>query len=231
MTVEVIVPWRPGCPHRAAAWASLLPRWAQTGWPVTVAEPPAGEWIKAAAVNPAVERSGAHVIVVADADVWCDGTAEAVQLVAAGRYPWAVPHAWVHRLNEHATADVIAGGPWPAGAAALAERPYVGHAGGGIVVALREAVLSAPLDPRFVGWGHEDDSWSDALTTLAGAAWRGTRPLWHLWHPPQPRRNRRHGSPASRTLRLRYQNAAGDPAAMKALVEEGRHAWRTSASN
>lgn len=218
MRVQVIVPWRGGCPHRESALAWVLDRYEALGLEVTLAPAPAGPWIKAHAVTPAIEASDAELVVVADADVWSDGILAA--LLALNERPWAVPHQLVLRLTEAATAAVTAGAD-PL-VQPLEEKPYRGVAGGGILVARRDVLLDVPLDPRFVGWGGEDHALGYALTALHGNPWRGTAPLIHLWHPPQDRLTRRVGSRAGDRLKRRYQAARGNPRRMRTLVEEAR---------
>lgn len=204
--VSVILPWRPGCPHREAALSWVLHRWAATGWRVVVAEQPGGgAWCKAAAVAAGLADATGDVLVVADADVWCDGIGAAVDAVFRGA-GWAVPHRLVYRLSEAATSGVLAGLA-PSPGMRLVQAPYVGYAGGGITVLPRSTYDQVPLDPRFRGWGQEDESWAHALTVLAGDPWRGTTPLYHLWHPPQRRLSRRWGSAAGRALAARYGRA------------------------
>lgn len=215
-TTDVIIPWKPGCEHRELALAHVARLYP---WPVTIASSPDGPWRKAAAVTPAVERSTADIIVVADADVWCTGTAEAVQAVIDG-HPWAVPHTRIRRLTPTATSILLAGRePQPDD---LVERPYRGVMGGGITVLPRETYLHCPLDARFTGWGQEDSAWGIALCTLAGTRWRGTSDLTHLWHPPQPRASRKIGNENGERLHHRYELALNDPAAMTLLIEEAR---------
>lgn len=154
--------------------------------------------------------------------MWSDHTHLAVEAVEQGA-DWAVPHYHVNRLTEHATAEILAGGY----STDTTERPYKGQAGGGITVIPRSVYERIPLDPRFVGWGQEDSSWELALTALVGKPWRGTKPLWHLWHPPQERTTRRYGNPDSKRLWLRYHQAMraakrGDRTVMERLVEEAR---------
>lgn len=220
LTVSVVVPWRPDGGHRDAAWQYLAWRWTRTHphWQIVTGAAPDGPWCKAAAVAAALPGATGDVLVIADADVWCDGVDQAVSAVANGA-GWAVPHDLVHRLTEDATAAVRAGGPLRGPSV---ERPYRGYAGGGMTVLDRETYQQVPLDPRFAGWGQEDEAWALALGCLAGAAWRGSAPLWHLWHPPQARTSRRWGSDASRALWARYRIAATDPAAMRVLLDEGR---------
>lgn len=220
MAVAVVVPWRPGgCPHREAAWRWLRQHWASTypGWEVIEGGCPDGPWIKALAVRDALAHTDADVIVLADADVWTEGVAAAVDVVAA-RGGWAIPHWKVRRLDEASTGELLAGA-WFGPGASLARRPYIGYPGGGISVLERELLDQAPLDPRFVGWGQEDQAAAAAWTTLGGKPWRGRDDLWHLWHPPQPG-PRPWGSPASAELWDRYRAAIGDAVQMTGLIAE-----------
>ena len=214
--VSVVIPWRGGCPHREATRGWVLDRWRSAGHEPVVGEAPPGPWCKALAVADALPRAVDDVLVIADADVWCDGIGEAVDAVRAGA-PWAIPHRDVRRLSHEATDAVLAGGEL---GGRLAQRPYAGFEGGGLVVLSREVYERAPLDARFAGWGQEDQAWALALRTLAGQPWRGDAPLWHLWHPPQARETRRWGSPASRALYDRYRAARTSAVAMTVLLGE-----------
>lgn len=215
-SVEVIVPWRAGCYWRDRSWAWLEPRWE---WPVRVAEFRGGTWVKALATMPAIKESTADIVVVADADVLCDGVYDAISAVEHGA-PWAVPHKWVCRLTAASTWNFKRG----RGNIDFEERPYVGVEGGGILVARRETLLDIPLDPRFVGWGQEDESWGIALHHLAGQPWRGGAQLFHLWHPSQERWTRTRGSVDGWALRRRYFKARFQDGAMRALIEEAQDA-------
>lgn len=218
--VSVVVPWWRPTPDRQRLWAALRPRWQALGYEVVEGGYDADHWVKARAVDDGVRRAAGDVLVVADADVWCHAVGEAVD--AAQSAGWAMPHGRVWRLTAEATTDILCGGGWPIDdPAALERRPYWGMRGGGLVVVTRRAYEAAPLDPRFVGWGGEDESWSAALKVLVGPGWRGGAPLWHLWHEPLPRAVEFFGSTESRELVMRYR-AARDVASMAALVDEGR---------
>lgn len=222
MAVAIVVPFRGGCPHREQAWGWVQAHYAEhhPDWDLIDAPAPDGPWSKGAAVNPVVERCEAGIVIQADADVWCDGLERAVYAVACGLAAWSIPHALVHRMSEDGTAAVATGADWRD--QPLAQEPYRGIEGGGVVVARREVFCSAPLDRRYVGWGQEDESQAIALRTLWGDPWRGEADLLHLWHPPQERYTRRRGSPQGWALRGRYRAARDDPAAMAALIEENR---------
>lgn len=214
--VTVVIPWRAGCPHREAALSWVVARWRKAGYEPVIGRAPSGEWRKAAAVAAALPAAGSGVLVVADADVWTDGIGAAIEAVAAGE-SWAVPHGKVHRLTRAATSATLAGDPL----GGLLEQPaYRGVEGGGIVVLDRGLYAEVPLDPRFQGWGQEDEAWAVALRAVAGLPWRGDTPLWHLWHPPQPRMSRRWGSRMGMALYRRYRHAARRPDTIRALLAE-----------
>jgi hypothetical protein len=216
--VEVIVPYAGDCPHRAAALTWTISR---SPYRVTIARGRAGEWCKAEAVNSIVAASTADVIAIVDADVYTDGIPAAVQAVADGA-PWAIPHRLVCRLTQDTTRRLIRGEPLVQTRMrhGLNEPAYVGIAGGGAIVSTPATLRDVPLDPRFVGWGQEDVALGIALRTLTGQEWRGHADLIHLWHPPQPRINRKVGSVAGQSLCRRYLAARRDPDRMRALIQE-----------
>lgn len=232
MSVDVLVPFAGGCPHRAAALRYVMTMVAAShpDWGVVVGTANPERWCKAEAVADALARSTAETIVVHDGDVWCNHTATAVAQL--GRRAWAVPHRDVRRLTPEATTRVLDGvdpltGHRPAQPVPTSryERVHPGFLGGGIVVLRRELYERVPLDRRFVGWGHEDESWAWALSMLAGKPWRGPGFLYHLWHPPQAREESKglRGSAESWALRNRYREAvrSKDRERMVALVAEG----------
>lgn len=219
MSVAVLVPWRPDGGPRQTVWAWLRSQWAAThpAWEIVTGACPDGPWSKGAATADALRQTDADVLVVADADVWSAGTTLAVDEVTSGRARWAMPHQLVHRLTEDATQAVLQGAAMPGQPTA---ETHPGMPGGGIVVLARTVLEGVPLDPAFTGWGQEDQAWALALETLAGPMWRGGSDLFHLWHPPAPRRTRRIGSPESLARYRRYQTASGQHAQMRALVAE-----------
>lgn len=236
--VDVVIPWRYRV-DRVAGLAYASDWWrAQFGIDPLGIDPlaidPLGEpWRKGVAIRGALNRlrHPADVTIVADADVVMTGPegahdiATAVREVRSGRAAWAVPHLRVHRHPPAGTAAILAGVE-----PHLLDDPNVeihqGHPGGGLVVLSRLIVDTCTLpDPRFAGWGQEDDSWAFALRTLFGVPWRGTQPLHHLWHKPQERMSRSVGSITGAGLYRRYVHARADPEAMRALVDEGWAWW------
>lgn len=179
-----------------------------------------GPWSKGTAVADALTRTDAEVLVIADADVWVPSIPQAVEAVASGQ-PWVVPHRYVHRLDRRSTEAVLTIKP-TCTPNKLTQPPYQGVIGGGVTVLRREVYEDCPLDPRFLGWGQEDESWGLALRTLHGEPMRFDAKLYHHWHLPQERLDRRTGSLEGRALWRRYGAAFGKPDAMRALIAEYR---------
>lgn len=216
--VTVVVPWRPD-PDRRQAWDWVRAQYRDRhpDWTIIEAPAPVGEWCKAKAVNDATATVQDGVVIVADADVWAPNLADAVSAVEEGA-AWAIPHRLVHRLTREATRSLLAGGI-PTG---TCEPPYEGIQGGGIVVLPARTAHEIPMDERFLGWGQEDQAWGVALHFLAAPAVRLNADLVHLWHPPQPRENRKIGSLAGFELHRRYLKARHDPSLLRDLVKGGR---------
>lgn len=225
MRVSVVVPYRGGQEHRDANWLFLRERWYRLArsmspnWEVITGACSDGPWVKADAIADALSRATGSILVVADADVWCEGVIGAVRQVSEERYPWAVPHLAVHRLTEAATRHLRDSNP--IGHDDLDEQPYEGVVGGGMFVIDRAAYENAPMDRRFKGWGQEDVSAGLAWATLYGQPWRGIDPLWHLWHPPMERMTRVAGSTEGLKLWQEYRRANHNRRLMRELVRKG----------
>lgn len=218
MTVSVLVPYRPDGGQRDRVWEYLKWEWKDhfPNWEVITGACPDGPWVKALAVEDALSRASGKTLIISDADVWCDGVEEAVFRVQDSQ--WAVPHTMVHRLSESATRDVMSS--LPIDEDDLDELKHLGQLAGGMTVIRRRLYEEAPLDPRFKGWGQEDQSAALAWRALGGVPWRGHDPLWHFWHPPMPRKNRSVGSDESVRLYRRYLNASYNPVAMRRIIGE-----------
>lgn len=174
-------------------------------------------WNKAKALEQGKDAAKDHELVVMhDADVYCEGLMLAVE--ALTDHEWAIPHKGVFRLDKYSTFAVYAGEDLNTDMG-LEQRAYPGTVGGGIVAMHAETFLRVPMDPRFEGWGQEDDAWALALYMLAEHPWRGKAPLFHLYHEPQERLSRRIGSIESKSLLRRYGRAR-TPEDMQALIDE-----------
>jgi len=217
--VAVIVPLRLECPYREQAWSFVQARFAveQPSWQVITASDDGEPFSKSSAVMRAVRNVSADIVIVHDADVWCEKIDLCLEYVPLSG--WAIPHYEVFRLSEYATHETYTHHDDPQ--IDLVER-YRGVIGGGIVAVRRDIIDDVPLDPRFRGWGGEDISWGHALRTLIGEPWRGRAPLYHYWHPPAERQSRAVGSDESQQLTLRYCDASRNPDQMRRIVDDAR---------
>lgn len=215
-SVSVLVPRAGDCPHRARAWEWI--RGQYEGFEVCEGWGNPDAWCKADAVADALTRATGDLLVIHDADVYSDNLQEAIDAVESGEHEWASPHWTVRRLTEAGTTQFLNG---ERETAEVSEDHYA-VLGGGIVVIRRDTYERVPLDRRFVGWGGEDQAAAAAWKTLAGPAFKGRQPLWHLWHPPQQRMSRKVGNVANDELRARYIGARTFNRRMRQLVEEGR---------
>ncbi len=222
--ISVLVPRAGEDPHRARAWQWLKPRYE--GFEVVEGWGDESRWVKADAVADALSRASGDVLVIADADVYSEFLPVAIEAVVSGKHEWATPHRHVRRLTEQGTAQFMAG----AREEAEVEEAHHAVLGGGIVVLRRETYERVPLDPRFISWGGEDHAWCAALMTLAGKPLVVRQPLWHLWHPPQQRMNRKVGNEANDELRGRYIGARSFGKRMRELIEEGQKCLSTGSS-
>lgn len=234
----VIIPWRDRVDRRQQLdW--VVDAYTSTGWvPVIGETPPDAEWCKADAVMAGLTRFEAEAgyvpatLAVVDADVWAPGLDDAYAEVANGHRRWAMPHTSVYRLTAEATVDALEQSPHEVRRrlhpSKLDRSPYRGvDAGGAFVIGTAE-YLTAPLDARFVGWGHEDMAAGLVWSTLFGAPRRFPDPLIHLWHEPQPKLSAGVGSRSSKLLYDRIRAASGRRGRMMELVEEGKQ-WRAVA--
>lgn len=232
MSLAVLVPFRGGCPHRERAWSWVRSRYERAGFEVIVGTSDAVGFSRTQAILNAREQSDADVFVIADADVWPEGLDAGIH--AASHAGWSVPNGLLFRLSEDSTWRVLAGENWrglPLSTDNPQDRlPYKVHEGGTCLVITAEAFDTAPPDPRFVGWGQEDDAWSVALRALVGRPWRGSDDIVHLWHPAEPRQTRSVGNDANRALFQRYGRARRQPDVLRELIEEGRQWQSTSGS-
>jgi hypothetical protein len=228
----LIIPWKEtDCLWRLAALGYVKGLRHEEQFSVKLAtSEPAPNWVKAQPVWGALAGviPDSLVVLIHDADVWCPPAEldQAIAAVVSGKAQWSLPHRRVMRLDQGSTRRLCNGGTFEDNH--LEQDPYDGIPGGGIVVARAGTLRETPLDPRFVGWGQEDESWGAALTTLHGEPWRGDAELIHLWHPPQERLTRSRGSIDNWLLKVCYCEAFGNPERMRALVDKGKLALETA---
>jgi hypothetical protein len=224
--VDVLVPYSPDKGPRDAAW-EWVRRWYEKNhpnWGLIVGSGKGSTWRKGAAVNDALRRTNAEVVIIADADVFIDPDAltQAVDLVTR-RFGWVVPHTTVRRFDEETTQRILVTDyrSLRLDEAGYARAPYQGMAGGGLVVVQRahlEAIGGMP--EQFEGWGCEDEALALALDTIIAPHKRLGHDLYHLWHPTlNDARSETYQANRVRWDEFRLSN--GDPVAMWEVLRTG----------
>lgn len=215
--VSVLIPYREDSAQRAILLDHVMKWWRQHmpgNWELSIGGCEAEQWCKAEAYADALAGATGRYLIFSDADVMIPGAPVAVQALTDG-WMWARSHDLVVRLNSVTTQELIATStavPWSAREYANTplcweDWPYEQRAAGAGVCVHRNVYETVPHDPRFLGWGCEDEAWGIALEVMFGqeAKVRGM-PCIHLWHPPQPK-PLRNGSVESQALLARYRAA------------------------
>ena len=163
------------------------------------------------------EAGGYDVVILADADTLPEhGPLTAAIEAAAADTRVHLPYTEYRSLRADGTRQYLAGRPLPA-CRALA----VDGACSGVYVTTPATWWShGGQDERFLGWGGEDAAWYTAHTTLLGAPpARHNGRVYALHHESAVKEGDQYT--ANFTLVHRYQQADGDPDAMRALLNEG----------
>lgn len=227
--VSLIVPRSQGDhSSRAASWEWLQARYRaqMPELQIVIGKHMGQPWCKGVVVNAAVEQSSGEVLVIADSDCWVDPATlrEAVELVRTNRAPWVVPHTNVHRLDQASTEKRLLAPPTTElrlAGVTYDRKPYIGYAGGGIVVVGRAALDYAGGFPTgFVGWGCEDEAFALCLDSLLGHHTRLGADLWHFWHPIGQRLKDAYYQ-RNRKLFQQYKSAARNAESLWHFIQNG----------
>lgn len=189
---------------------------------------------RAQARNDAFSQATGDMLLIADADtvINISQITKAIQLIREVGAPWVIPYTTYFNLTEKATAYLLQtaspGDNIPEFAAD--DKDYFIHriedSPGGFQMLPRagwEAL--GGWDERWQGWGADDNAWRCALDTLWGPHRRCPGAALHLWHPLGEGRDAADFSqpswPQNASLLRKYQRAAGNPDAMRRLLQKG----------
>jgi hypothetical protein len=221
VNVTVAIPWRGGQKWREARFIrvgthmrELLPdakhQFADSGH-----QP----FSRAGSRNLAVAlatHSDADVVVICDADTLVEAEPLHEAIAAAHDGVLHLPYIRYRSLTPDGTNAHLVGTP------ALecdADHDHNWATGGVIVITPDAWAVAGGMDERFVGWGFEDVAFRQAADTLLGPTVKHPGTITHLWHPVETAL----GTPqhiANAALCERYNAAAGQPEAMRALIAE-----------
>jgi hypothetical protein len=246
--ISFLVPFRPddSSPHRTRVWRWLREYWS---WELPDAEIVIGRssgkaFSKTEAVNDAAKRARGRTFVILDSDTYIRGSIirhcanEIDEAIRKGHRLWFIPYRHLYRLNEETTERVLNSNPrHPLRFTSPPDDDEVlstqgsshGHRFGAMIQIMpREAFEHVGcMDPRFKGWGGEDIAFVRAVDTLYGKHKTTENDVVHLWHAsvdvtPTIRMWQGQKSPGhNNNLAARYNQATGDRARMRRLVDEG----------
>jgi Glycosyl transferase family 2 len=225
---SLIVPWKYAY-DRERIWSYLWPAWEEEGFEVILSPLSDFEvWRKGKAWHQGLQKASCDFVCLMDADCWVPALSEAVGLLTDG-VRWVQGQNVVLRFDKQTTARLLSGELSLEDATKLEniweDQPRMSSAGVGTILR-RDEADEIPLDPRFVGWGWEDNSWWEALTTMWGEPARlDSSFCYHFHHKPQSDKDRRPNSQSQTWLLSReYVRARGRPQQMQAVIDRARQA-------
>lgn len=191
--VAVLVPRREDGGERDALWAWCRARWKRDLPNAQIVEGhhTDGKFNRSAAINDAAEMAGEwDTAVIIDSDVFLEEGQARLAVLASQKLGQAVlPYTRRMLINKQGTDGMLSS---PVSARPPTQRarpdPNRGHVSSVVVVPRAQWDQVGGFDPRFVGWGAEDDAFWAALKK-AGKPRRVPGAVWHLHHAPSPERN------------------------------------------
>jgi hypothetical protein len=159
------------------------------------------------ALNVGAASASGRVLVLHDGDMLlpADYAAEALKQIAAGAQVANIKR-FVFYMDEADTSRWFSGRRQLDASAPEAITQNL-EAGGSLVI-VRDAFFEiGGMDEEFIGWGGEDNEFWERAQVLR--RWEfGYLPIWHLWHPAQPKKQ-----DLANETRRRFLELAGVPVA------------------
>lgn len=181
----MLIPWRPNR-HREPHYRLVRHHLEQLGWPIYTADDGSQPFSSARSYNLAAQQAGDwDIAVLHDADCWVElgSIIKAVETAGSLTYAWdrllslteaatEKFHAGIRDFGEADTYRIRPPGRLPPGGPRVVTRDLWEKTGG--------------FDPRFKGWGYEDNAFRFACKQAAGPTRRVEGVLYQLWHPRNP---------------------------------------------
>lgn len=214
--VEVVIPWR-SQPSRIPALAAVVTWYIEHGFRYTLVDSGHERFNLSASRNAGVKLAAAPVVVIGDADTIPEA-GPLDEAIAAARTS-GMTHLPYGRggyrvLMDYGTRQFFSGVPLERCVFASFDFTCSG------VFVTTPAAWASHFghDELFTGWAPEDHAWRVTHETLLGPVPRHEGHVFALTHDPAPKEYGYVGEGAARYRR--YEQAAGDVAAITALASE-----------
>ena len=183
---SLIVPWRTDHGPREEIWNWNKERWQEL-YDCEIVECDSGDEIfsRGKSRNQGVEQAKYSDLVIADSDTVADEEA-LTELLCSGltQQSWYIPYdeGRYYNLNEDATKELLKMNP-----GSVLREPVKGEwefkitSWAGVLVLPRHAFCG--YDPRFVGWGWEDNAFQLRMDQTFKPFERRSGYVMHMWHP------------------------------------------------
>jgi predicted glycosyltransferase involved in capsule biosynthesis len=195
--ISLLIPFRSNG-ERSAQFDWLQEKWNFLGsdFEIIVSEDDGLDpYSKTIAINNAYKKSTAEILAMVDADVWLDPQIllDAAAFITSNPNSWIRPCTDVYRIKKTKTKEIISGDPsfsFPEITQKDCERVSVA-VGGVFVFSKKQFETLGGMDPRFRGWGGEDNAWTIIMNKKFSYSQRWNKNLYHLWHPREKDSNGR----------------------------------------
>lgn len=225
--LSIVIPWRPGSDssrQRIFDWVFERYRLLFPGAEIVIADDGSEEFNRSTFINHGVEQATGEFLLIADADtvsfpVWID---EAIKEIKLGA-PWVIPYS----EDGYVDTDKRGGRKILSCPPDKDIDPYsvtfqdrLKSWSGQVVIRRDDFWKVGGFDPRFKGWGYEDNAFVECCDTILGPHERLTSGYTiHIWHPaPVETTWDQPNIEMNRALYAHYHLKSGDRDAMLKFV-------------
>jgi predicted glycosyltransferase involved in capsule biosynthesis len=229
METTIIVPFRSDNGPRQKIWDWVKTRYQNLypKWDIIEYDTEEKPFNRGASRNEAVKQAKSKYIVLADADVVpvdYEYLHVAIDMLESG-VNWVLPYDYYYNLNQQTTDLVLNESPNSIidddPTKDMCEFWRIQSWAGLIVMRKQDFIQTGGYDPRFKGWGYEDNAFAIKNDALIGAYSRIEYPCIHLWHPVSEGSGfTNENIEENRALYKRYESASRNRAKVQGIVNE-----------
>lgn len=193
--ISILVPYKSDNGIRDKNWAWIEKRYTSLmpNAEICMGESTTELFSRSDAINNAARKATRDIFIIADSDITFDIEQIQLGLSMLSKYKFVVPFSHIIRLDSSLTNKLIS---YPSNISLSSidtnnckkdtGTPY--YLVGGIGIIEKSTFFQCGgFDPRFQGWGGEDDAFSYVIKHLYGEFGRPTdNNMYHLFHPQEP---------------------------------------------